>query len=111
MKISYRKNWSKDGTFYNQTITIDWLIAHKFNQYIIDILQKDKKEIKKTHIISNEQSQRQMFLEPLKLGVNFTHLTTLEYFMSFYLKTIYEAPKKDRDFERILNRNTIFIVE
>lgn len=111
VKVSYRKNWSKDGTFYNQTIAIDWLIAHEFNQYIIDILQKDKKETIKTHVISNEQLQRQMFLEPLKLGVNFTHLTTLDYFMKFYLNTIYEPPKKDKTFERILNRNTIILVK
>lgn len=111
MKVSYRKNWSKDGTFYNQTITIDKKTAALFNSYVEKILNKDKEEIQKNHIITNEQSMREYYLKRLAIGVNYTYLTTLDYFMSFYLKTIYEPPKKDKNFERILNRNTIIFVK
>ena len=111
MKVSYRKNWSKDGTFYNQTITIDKKTAILFNNFMFKILNKDREEIQKNHIITGEQIMRECYLKRLALGANYTHLTTLEYFMSFYLKTIYKAPKKDKDFERILNRNTIIFVK
>ena len=111
MKVSYRKNWSKDGTFYNQTITIDKKTAVLFNNFMFKILNKDREEIQKNHIITGEQIMRECYLKRLASGANYTHLTTLNYFMSFYLKTIYEPPKKDKDFERILNRNTIIFVK
>ena len=111
MKVSYRKNWSKDGTFYNQTITIDKKTAALFNDYVERALQRDKEEIQKNHIITNEQSMREYYLKRLAIGANYTYLTTLDHFISFYLKAIYEPPKKDKDFERILNRNTIIFVK
>ena len=111
IKISYRKKWSNDGTFYNQTITIDKKTAILFNNFMFKILNKDKEEIQRNHIITNEQIMRECYLKRLALGANYTYLTTLEYFMSFYLKNIYKPSKKDKTFKRILNRNTIFFVK
>lgn len=111
IKISYQKKWSNDGTFYNQTITIDQKTAVLFNSFVEKILDKDKEEIQKNHIITNEQAKRESYLKRLALGANYTYLTTLDYFMKFYLQTIYEPPKKDKTYERILNRNTIIFVK
>lgn len=111
IKISYRKKWSNDGTFYNQTITIDKKTAILFNNFIFKILNKDREEIQKNHIITGEQIMRECYLKRLASGANYTHLTTLDYFMKFYLQAIYKAQKKDKTYKRILNRNTIIFVK
>lgn len=107
MKINYLKEWGNDGTVYNQTITIDMETAKKFNEFI----RKLKLVACKKFIYSNEDMKILYYLEELKEGKNFTGLTELDYFMKFYLKEIYEPPKRDRDYERILNRNTIIKVK
>lgn len=111
MKVSYRKNFDKNGTCYNQTITIDKVTGVKFNNYVETLWKQDKEKLNKTHVEDNEMAQRDMYLKRLALGVNYTYLTTLDYFMKFYLHEIYEPPKKDKFYERIKNRNTIIIVK
>lgn len=106
MKVSYLKEWSNDGTFYNQTITIEKEFIGKFNE----IVKAKKEEISKKIIHSNEDMKVLCYLQELKVGKNYTHLTTLDYFMKFYLKYIYEPPKRDKDYQRILERNTIIKV-
>lgn len=100
MKINYLKNWGNDGTVYNQTITIDKNIMGKFNEYI-----------NKIKAIRESQRYSTIYIENLKEGKNYVTLTTLDYFMKFYLKYIYEPPKKDKMYERILWRNTIINVK
>lgn len=104
--VNYQKEWGNDGTVYSQTITIKKEIAKKFNNYIKQL----KEEAHKKFILSNEDMKTLYYLEEVKEGKNYTHLTTLNYFTSFYLKHIYTPPKKDKNFERILYRNTIIKV-
>lgn len=100
MKINYLKRYGTDGTIYNQTITIDKNIMGKFNEYITRI-----KAIRKSQRYST------IYIETLQEGINYISLTTLDYFMKFYLHNIYEPPKKDKTYERILWRNTIINVK
>lgn len=106
MKINYFKEWNNDGTVYTQTITIEKKYIEKFNE----LVRAKREEISKKFIISGEEMKILSYLEELQEGKNYTHLTTLDFFMKFYLKYIYEPPKKDKDFERILWRNTIIKV-
>lgn len=103
LTINYQKEWGNDGTVYSQTITTTKEIAKKFNEYIKGI----KQEIAKKFVYSNEDMKILYYLEDLKEGKNFTTLTELNYFKGFYIKNIYQPPKKDRDIARILWRNTI----
>ena len=106
LTINYKKEWGNDGTVYTQTITISKEIAKKFNKYIEGI----KKEISKKFVYSNQDMKILYYLENLEEGKNFTTLTELNYFKGFYIKNIYIPPKKDKDIERILWRNTIIKV-
>jgi hypothetical protein len=104
MKVSYLKHW-KDGTLYNQTITIDKVTGVKFNNYVETLWKQDKEKLNKTHVQDNAMAQRDMYLKRLALGVNYTYLTTLDYFVSFLLRETNESIK------RIKRRNTIIIVK
>ena len=106
MKVSYLEEWTDDGIIYNQTITIEKKYIEKFNE----IVKAKKEEILKKIIHSYEDMKVYCCLQELKVGKNYTNPTTLDYFMKFYLKYIYEPPKKDKNFERILERNTIIKV-
>ena len=106
MIVNYRKQWGNDGTTYTQTIKIDKETAAKFNEYIKEL----KEAAAKKFLLHDSDMKILYYLEELKEGKNYTTLTQKDYFITFYLKEIYEAPKKDRNFERILDRNTIFEV-
>ena len=103
MKINYQKKWGNDGTVFTQTIKIDKDMAEKFNKYIVGI----KDEVVKKFIYSRADMDVLSYLEPLLDDINYTHLTTLNYFKTFYLKNYIHGAKRDKDFERILHRNTI----
>lgn len=105
MKVNYLKEWSNSGAVYNQTITITKEMAKNFNNYINTL--KNKVSLKSFY---SEQDLKDLSLEELKLGKNYTNLIMLDRFMKFYIKEIYIAPKKDRNYERILWRNTIIKV-
>lgn len=105
--ISYQKESGNDGTIYNQTIKTNKKIMDLFNKYIKELKEKTIKKF----VLSNEDMKILYYLEELQEGKNFTTLTTLDYFKGFYIKNIYQPPKKDKDIERILlNRNTIIKV-
>lgn len=104
MKVDYKKKWGKDGTVYCQTITIDEKMAVKFNEYVEEL----KNKIIDKFMVDDNEIKILYNLETLEnYDNNYTNLTTLDYFIKFYLKYVYEAPKKDKDFERIKWRNTI----
>ena len=103
MKINYQKKWGNDGTVYTQTIKINKDMANKFNKYITEI----KKTLVGKFIYSNQDMKIMYYLETLENKINYTHLTTLEYFITFYLENYIYGAKKDKNFERILYRNTI----
>jgi hypothetical protein len=110
MIVNYCQCWGESGTHYTQQIKIDVNTMLLFNKY----LEKLKKEVEKDFKIKRvctEEDLNIKYLEPLKVGVNYTNLIHLRYFTSFYLHNIYIPPKKDKDFERILNRNTVIIVK
>lgn len=106
MKVNYLKEWGEDGTVYSQTITIEKKYIEKFNE----LVRAKREEISKKFIISGEEMKILSYLQELQEGKNYTYLTTLDFFMKFYLKYIYEPPKKDKNYERILHRNTIINV-
>lgn len=106
MKIDYKGRWGKDGTHYTQTITINDKIALSFNKYI----EEEKDKIKNNFVYTNEEMKLLCYCDSLEMGSNYTHLTTLEHFITFYKKFVYDPPKKDKSFERILYRNTIIKV-
>lgn len=103
MKVNYQKKWGNDGTVYTQTIKIDKDMAEKFNKYVIKI----KETLVGKFIYSNEDMKIMSYLETLENKINYTHLTTLQHFIEFYLKNYIHGAKRDKDFERILYRNTI----
>ena len=108
LTINYRKEWGNDGTVYDQTITTNIKITKQFNKYVDEL----KKEASKKFIYNNTDMKILYYLEPLRIGKNYTNLTTLDYFKTFYVQKIYikNAPKRDKDIERILYRNTIIKV-
>lgn len=106
MKVNYRKEWGEDGTVYSQTITIEKEHIKKFNE----LIRAEKEQTAKKIILSSEDMKVLYYLQELENGKNYTKLTTLNYFIWFYKNYIYIPPKKDKDFERILWRNTIINV-
>lgn len=103
MKVNYQKKWGNDGTVYTQTIKIDKDMAEKFNKYVTKI----KETLIGKFIYSNEDIKILSYLETLENKMNYTTLTTLNHFHNFYLKNYIHGAKRDKDFERILYRNTI----
>ena len=106
IKISYQKEFGKNGVVYNQTIKISKEIKENFNKFIREI--KNNINLKKQW--SNEDLKISCYTDYLQDGKNYVSLTMLDLFMKFYLKRIYEPPKKDLTYERIKNRNTIINV-
>lgn len=113
IKVNYLKEWGNDGTVYTQTITIDKKTATEFNKFIKEV----KKEIAKKFIYDSADMKVLSYVNELKEGKNFTHLTELDYFKAFIIKNVYMplvykyGIKKDKNIERILiNRNTIIKV-
>ena len=101
--VSYQKEYGKDGTCYTQKIKTTKEIIKKFNSYVEEI----RENLNEKFVLSNEDFKTLLYLDLLLNDKNYIKLTTLDYFMKFYLKELYEPPKKDLDYERIKNRNTI----
>lgn len=106
MIVNYCQCWGESGTHYTQQIKIDTKTMEKFNNYIKELKEESNKKF-----IYSDYDLKILNLKPLEKGVNFTNLIHLELFTQFYIKKLYIPPKKDKDFERILNRNTVIIVK
>lgn len=105
-KVDYKKRF-KNGTCYDQTITINFDIAFYFNKYV----DKLKEETNKHFYLNNEDLKILDYLEKINFyNPTFTNLTTIKYFIEFYKKNYIEGPKKDIFFERLKIRNTCFQV-
>ena len=90
--ISYQKNWSEDGTVYDQRVKIDEYYRNEVNMYIqanMDLAEKDKRDW-----------YTLIYLRTLDSGINYTNLTT-----SRYVKQWLEIMGVPTD--RYLDRNTI----
>ena len=103
LTINYQKQWGKDGTVYTQTIKTNKNIIELFNKYVKEL----KKETYKKFVLNNSDMKILYNLKELTTSKNYINLTTLDYFKTFYVKKIYIPPKRDKDIERILYRNTI----
>lgn len=103
LTINYKKQWGNDGTVYTQTIKTNKNIIKLFNKYVKEL----KEETCKKFMLNNSDMKILYNLEELTLNKNYINLTTLDYFKTFYVRKIYIPPKRDKDIERILCRNTI----
>lgn len=76
-KISYVKDWSKEGTSYDQRVTVKASknLVRKINREIKAI----HAEIDRKRIHSYEDMKMSSFLNPISIGKNYTHLTTASY--------------------------------
>lgn len=111
MKVDYKRNFGKNGTVYDQTITISFDIANQFNKYVDDLKNEIIKKIEIKHYWSNEDNKILDYLEKIDINnYTFTNLTTINYFKKWYFNNIYQAPKRDTFYERLKYRNTIFKV-
>lgn len=106
-KVDYKKYSDKWGVVYDQTITISFDLAYAFNNYV----WKLKESIDKKDILSYDDIKIIDYLEVLNYyNDTYTTLTTLRTFIKWYKNSIYTPPKKDIFLERILDRNTRFVV-
>ena len=104
--INYKKEFNiYNEKEYNQTIIVSNEIKEKYNEYI-----KELKEIHKEWA-DLDGTILHHYVKFLRDGKNYLTFFDLDYFKKFYLKKIYTPPKKDKNFERILNRNTIIFVK
>lgn len=107
MKVNYLKKHDRQGTSYNQTVTIPFDMAFAFNKYIDDL----KEETQEKFLYTNEDLKILDYLEKINFyNPTFTTLTTIKYFIEFYKKNYINTPKKDKFFERLKYRNTCFLV-
>lgn len=80
-----------------------------FNKYLEEKKEEVGKRFYKNHCYSDWDLKLKS-LDYLSEGINYTNLIHLQLFTEFYLKKLYIAPKKDKNFERVLYRNTILQV-
>ncbi len=107
--INYQKHFGETGTCYNQTIKINQKIAKQFNQYI----REKRNKISGKILMTSEELGILRYageIDTRKNSITFLSLTMLDLFMKFYLHNIYEPPKRDKTYERILWRNSIIKV-
>lgn len=111
MIVDYKKHVGRDGTIYDQTITISFQIAYKFNKYVDELKNDVIEKIETRHYWTYEDNKILDYLEKINFYNNtFVNLTTANYFKKWYFDNIYQPPKKDIFYERLKYRNTIFKV-
>lgn len=96
IKVNYQQHWDKEGTHYNQTVTISEQTAKDFNSYV----EKLKQSITGKPVLNNMEMDILYCLKSLTDRKNYINLVTLAYFKCFC-----PDPAK-----RILWRNTIIKV-
>lgn len=103
IKISYKKRLGENGTVYYQLIRInDKILIDKFNNYV----KNELKRINDKKLQSSYDIQKLAYLETLKNGVNYIHLTTLIELISLLMQYYDYSVIK-----RIKYNNTIVKVE
>mgnify|MGYP001174171965 CR=1 FL=1 len=95
MKISYRKNWDKEGVCYNQTIT--FTNSLQLLESINNKIDLTLKTIVQKRVLTGNDLKLKMYLKPLNKGLNFTTHTQRDFVFSAFLG------------EKIKDRNTILI--
>lgn len=87
-KVSYKKEWDKEGTTYRQTITI--LFPNKETLDKINLAIKDCKE-------NSGNWMNFTYLKELNIGKNYTKLTTADFIVTNYLNPDDMRIKRDRN--------------
>ena len=106
-KVDYKKCSDKWGVVYDQTITISFDLAYDFNNYVWEL----KESVEKKDTLSSDDLKILDYLEVINYYTDtYTTLTTLRTFIKWYKDYVYTPPKRDVFLERILDRNTRFVV-
>lgn len=87
-KVSYKKEWSNDGTTYRQTITI--FIPNKEKLDKINSYIREYKKHSGNWMVNT-------YLTEMNLGKNYTNLTTADYMVINYLNPDDIRLKRDRN--------------
>ena len=104
VKVDYKRH-SKDGTIYDQTITIDKNFMELYNNFLLDKKIKIDNNFFKKHIYSEEDLKIKS-INYLEKGSNFTNLIQLRLLLEFIIN--YNKNNNNKiDFKRIKTRNTI----
>jgi hypothetical protein len=98
MKISYKKQFDVEGTCYSQMVSIPKEKRDVFLQVVNNSIDLTLKTINSKRVLSNQELRLQMYLKPIKRGLNFTTLTTKDYIFNAILGV------------KIKNRNTVIKV-
>lgn len=96
IKVSYQKNWSKDGTTMTQSVKIDNDTKNKINEAIKNEIASGYKNYKN---YASDINSARMYLEKLNDDYTDTNLTTNRFIQS-YLKD--DKIKKDRNTRYII---------
>jgi hypothetical protein len=92
MKISYQKNFSTEGTVYNQKVRIT-NNNKSFIELVNEKINLDLTTIEMKHVKSYTDLKMLMYLKPIKQGANFLNITTRDYIFNGILG----ASIKDRN--------------
>jgi len=98
MKTSYLKNWDKEGTCYNQTITITEK-TDLFIKIVNDKINLTLETIAQKTVIDSDELKLQMYLKPIHKGKNYTTHTLRNFIFNGILGV------------KIKDRNTIVIIK
>lgn len=96
MKTSYLKYFDKDGTVYDQTITIK---NENFLKVVNDKVKLTLDTIAQKTVLSESELKLLMYLKPLNKGRNFTTHTLRDFIFNGILG------------EKVKNRNTIINIK
>jgi|GEM_PF-4331585 len=98
MKTSYLKYWDKEGTCYNQTITITEK-TDLFIKIVNDKIKLTLDTIAQKTVIDNSELKLQMYLKPIHKGKNYTTHTQRDFIFNGILGV------------KIKDRNTILNIK
>lgn len=98
-KVSYQKNIGPDGTVYDQCINAT-MTCHELSLHNAVVANR-KKEINAQKVKHHDDVNFMCFVRLLLRGKNHTTITQRKFFVSHF---------KLEDDKRILNRNTLIIV-
>ena len=97
MKVSYRKEFDKDGTVYNQKVRITDN-NESFIKLVNEKINTDLTAIKQKTIKSYDELKLLMFLHPIKKGKNYLTHTTRDFIFNVVLGV------------SVKSRNTLLVV-
>lgn len=97
MKVSYKKQFDKNGTVYNQTVRIT-INNESFIALVNDKINIALTVIEQKTVKSYNELKLQMYLQPIKVGKNYLTHTTRDFIFNGILGV------------SVKNRNTLLVV-